>query len=75
MNSVVQCLKRMNELNGSLKEFTEQAQTNQQGDPHALLTYAGGQMMKDLETKSFSYPPFQFVDALRRAYPIFDERD
>ena len=42
MNSVVQCLKRMNELNGALKEYTSAAQTNQQGDPHALLTYAGG---------------------------------
>ena len=31
--------------------------------------------MKDLEVKGFSYPPAQFVHALRTAYPVFNETD
>ena len=60
MNSVVQCLKRVNELKDALKA-TRLPQDASQVDPNMLMTLTGGQMMKDLETKDFSYPPVQFV--------------
>lgn len=44
-------------------------------DPNMMLTLAGGQLMKEIETKDFSYRPMGFVHALRTAYPIFDEVD
>ena len=74
MNSTVQCLKRVNELRDALKEVRPPQDANAM-DPQMLMTLAGGKMMNDLETKDFSYPPVQFVHALRTAYPIFDEVD
>jgi len=74
MNSVVQCLKRVNELQDALKA-TRPPQDANQVDPAMMMTLAGGQMMKDMESKDFSYPPVQFVRALRTAHPIFDEVD
>ena len=56
MNSVVQCLKRVNELKDSLKALQRPQDLNSI-DPNMLLTLAGGQMMRDMETKDFSYPP------------------
>jgi len=72
MNSVVQCLKRVNELKDALKSMRAPTDVNQM-DPNMMLTLAGGQLMKDIENKDFSYRPFGFVQALRTAYPIFDE--
>ena len=74
MNSVVQCLKRVNELKAALKDVQPPQEANRM-DPNMMMTLAGGQMMRDLETKDFSYPPVQFVQALRTAHPIFDEVD
>ncbi len=31
--------------------------------------------MDEFETKGASFPPYVFVQALRKAYPVFDERD
>jgi hypothetical protein len=31
--------------------------------------------MKDLNNKGESFPPEQFVNVMRRIYPLFDERD
>ena len=56
MNSVVQCLKRVNELKAALNA-TEPPQDANQMNPNMMMTLAGGQMMRDLETKDFSYPP------------------
>lgn len=66
MNSVVQCLKRVNELKESLKEFEldEQSQGLQQ-DPNVLLTSAARNLMGDLEGKGEPFAPFQFVQAMR----------
>ena len=72
MNSVVQCLKRVNELKVALKEIKPPTDVNQM-DQSMLLTLAGGQLMKGIETKEFSFRPFGFVQALRTAYPVFDE--
>lgn len=40
-----------------------------------LLTAAGRKLMEEFETKGASFPPYIFVQALRKAYPVFDERD
>lgn len=74
MNSVVQCLKRVNELKDALKGLQPPQDMNRM-DPNMLMTLAGGQMMRDMETKDFSYPPVQFVQQLRTAHPVFDEVD
>lgn len=74
MNSVVQCLKRVNELKDGLKTMRPPTDASQM-DPNMMLTLAGGQLMKEIETKDFSYRPMGFVHALRTAYPIFDEVD
>ena len=72
MNSVMQCLKRVNELRDSLKAARPPAESSGM-DPNTMLTLAGGQLMKEIEKQDFSYRPFGFVQALRTAYPIFDE--
>lgn len=74
MNSVVQCLKRVNELKDGLKTMRPPTDASMM-DPNTMLTLAGGQLMKEIETKDFSYRPMGFVHALRTAYPIFDEVD
>jgi len=40
-----------------------------------LLTAAGKRLMDDFDSHGPSFPPFVFVQALRRAYPIFDEKN
>lgn len=77
MNSTVQCLSRVKELKAALKNM-KPPQLDQMGaggglDGHTALALAGGQLMKDLEVKGFSYPPAQFVNTLRQVYPIFNE--
>ena len=77
MNSTVQCLSRVKELKQALKKMKPPQLDQIQGglDGHTALTLAGGQLMKDLEVKGFSYPPAQFVSALRQVYPVFNETD
>ena len=74
MNSVFQCLKRVNELKSCLKEM--QAPEDQSAyDPNTLLTMAAGATMKGLEAKEDYLVPHQFIQMLRTAHPLFDEVD
>ena len=70
MNSVVQCLKRVNELKESLKEFEldEQSQ-GLQNDPNVLMTSAARNLMMDLDGKGEPFAPFQFVQTMRQIFP------
>ena len=36
---------------------------------------AGRKLMKDLEFKGQSFAPYEFVQAMRMAFPQFDEQD
>ena len=74
MNSVVQCLKRVNELKDALKTLRP-PEDQSAYDPQTMMTLAGGNLMKGLETNDQHFTPMQFVMALRTAYPVFDEVD
>jgi len=76
MNSVVQCLKRVNELKDSLKTF--ELDTTNRGmamDPNVALTRAAKGLMTDLENKGESFAPYPFVQTMRQVFPMFDEKD
>ena len=45
------------------------------GDPGEMMTGAARQMMSEMETKDFSFPPMQFVQLLRNVHPMYAERD
>ena len=66
MNSVMQCLKRVNELRTGLKDF-ELDPENQglSNDPNVMLAQSAKGIMKDLETKGESFAPYQFVQTMR----------
>lgn len=62
MNSVVQCLKRVNELKDRLKSFEiGEIQPELQRDPNVFLTFAAKRVMTDLDGKGESFPPSEFV--------------
>lgn len=62
MNSVVQCLKRVNELKNELKEFElDEGNRGMANDPSVFLTSAAKGLMNDLENKGESFAPYQFV--------------
>lgn len=46
-----------------------------QNDPNVLMTMAARNLMKDLDKKGESFAPMQFVQTMRRVFPMFDERD
>lgn len=76
MNSVMQCLKRVDELKGSLKTFElDEASRELQNDPNVLITSAARNFMKDLDEKGEAFPPFQFVQTMRAVFPQFNETD
>ena len=59
MNSVVQCLKRVNELKDGIKSFELDPQN--QGlanDPNVTMTTAAKGLMKDLDGKGESFAPY-----------------
>ena len=70
MNSVMQCLKRVDELKGSLKQF-ELDESNQglRNDPNVLMTSAARNFFNDLDNKGESFPPMQFVQTMRAVFP------
>lgn len=39
------------------------------------MTCAARQLMKDLTTKGAAFPPEMFVHIMKKAFPMFDERD
>lgn len=62
MNSVVQCLKRVNELKTELSHFElDDSNRGMAGDPSVLITSAARGLMKDLDDKGESFAPYQFV--------------
>ena len=76
MNSVMQCLKRVDELKGNLKKFElDEASQGLQNDPNVLITQAAKNFMHDLDNKGESFAPMQFVSTMRQVYPQFNETD
>ena len=62
MNSVIQCLKRVNELKDRLKGFDiDEMQPELQRDPNVFLTLAAKKVFMDLDGKGESFPPYEFV--------------
>lgn len=76
MNSVVQCLKRVNELKEHIKAF-ELDNTNRgmAKDPSVVLTRSARGLMNDLENKGESFAPYEFVQTMRQVFPMFNETD
>ena len=37
--------------------------------------YQAGRLMKQIETEASSFAPYQFVQTMRQAHPIFDDKD
>lgn len=80
MNSVVQCFKRVNELKDALKHFQPVRQPQDQmqvpgAENDLLMAAAGKRLMEDFDSSGHSFSPFIFVQALRKAYPVFNEKD
>ena len=78
MNSVMQCLKRVNELKSALTTLpapTADLMPSGQITPEYLLTYASGGVFKSMEIEEFSHKPVQFIMMLRRVHPLFDDVD
>lgn len=76
MNSVMQCLKRVDELKASLKTFElDEASRGLSNDPNVLITAAARNFMNDLDNKGEAFPPFQFVQTMRAVFPQFNETD
>lgn len=66
MNSVMQCLKRVNELKDGLVNFDlDDKNSGLANDPNVILTQSAKGFMSDLEAKGESFAPYQFVSAMR----------
>ena len=76
MNSVLQSLKRVNELREGLQNF-ELAEENSglAANQDVQLTSAAREVMKDLSNKGAAFAPYTFVSVMKRVFPMFDERD
>ena len=76
MNSVMQSLKRVNELREGLQDF-ELADNNSGmvANQDVQLTSAARELMKDLSSKGAAFAPYTFVSTMKRVFPMFDERD
>lgn len=76
MNSVMQCLKRVNELKSSIKGFElDDANQGLRNDPNVLITSAAKGFMNDLDNKGEAFAPYQFVETMRAVFPQFNETD
>lgn len=63
MNSVLQCLKKVKEVNTALDLL-------QPGEsPDDMLAKETGKLFTDLEEKGESFPPYGFVELFRNVYP------
>lgn len=70
MNSVMQCLKRVDELKNSLKTFElDEASQGLKNDPSVLITTAAKGFMADLDNKGEAFPPMNFVQTMRAVFP------
>lgn len=76
MNSVMQSLKRVNELKAAIKDFElDPSNRGMAGDPSVVLTKSAKGLLNDLDNKGESFAPYNFVQTMRRVFPMFDERD
>jgi len=66
MASVIQMLKRVKELNTSLKQIKEPSQEN-------MLAFTGGRLMEELDQVTPDVKPMHFWQTLRQLYPVFAE--
>lgn len=69
MNSTVQCLYAVPELRASLAAFQSPISA-----PEALLTAAARSLFGRMDKAGQAIPPMEFLMALRRAFPQFDQR-
>lgn len=58
MNSTLQCLKRVNELKDSLKQFQDNTLDM---EPGKLMTKAAKKLFSDLDAKGEPFAPYHFV--------------
>jgi len=76
MNSVVQCMKRVNELKAHLKDFElDEKNAGMRSDPSVALTDSAKRLFNDLDKKGESFTPYEFVQTMRTVLPMFDEKD
>lgn len=76
MNSVMQSLKRVNELKNAIKDFElDNSNRGMAGDPSVALTQSAKGLFNDLDNKGESFAPYNFVQTMRTVFPMFDERD
>ena len=61
MNSVVQCLKRVNELKDSLKSYEPSPAQMAGGDASQMLTINARNLMHEMDTKGEAFAPYAFV--------------
>ena len=69
-------MKRVNELKDDIKKF-ELAENSRgmSNDPTVKLTNAAKHLFKDLEEQGESFAPHNFVQVMRKVFPMFDETD
>ena len=76
MNSVLQCLKRVNELKAEIEDFElDNANRGMAGDQSVALTSSAKKLFKDLDNKGESFAPYDFVQTMRQVFPMFNETD
>ena len=76
MNSVVQSLKRVNELREGLEGYDlDEKHMGMLGDPNVQLASSAKKLMKDLVQKGAAFAPYDFVTIVKKVFPMFDERD
>ena len=76
MNSVVQSLKRVDELRESLEGYTlDEKNMGMLADGNVQFTSSAKNLMKDMVSKGASFAPYDFVTMMKKVFPMFDERD
>ena len=77
MNSTVQCLKRVNELKDSLKQYQDNLGGGGMGgdDSGKIMAKAAKGLFTNLDSKGEPFAPYGFVQAMRQVYPQFNETD
>ena len=76
MNSVLQIMKRVNELRDGLANYElDDAHSGMAGNPDVQLTSVARGLMKEMQDKGASFAPYQFVTTMKQVFPQFDERD
>jgi ubiquitin carboxyl-terminal hydrolase 14 len=72
MNATLQCLKRVDELKNTLKEFQD---STLDMDPSKLLTKAAKKLFTEMDLKGEPFAPSHFVQVMRTVFPQFNETD